>query len=397
MITIDAGFLLACRFLLLGSRKCYDIGQRPRNYPPGPPTLPLIGNLHQIPSEKRHLQFQKWALEYGPIYSLILGTKVIIVLNSDVAFKELVDRRGAVYSSRPEAILFIWPARRILSVSAARTYGPYQDLEKKAMLLGFLKDSGNFITTAALLDLVPALRTLPELILPIKREGKKIMVENNFPAYIGGSLLQAGSETTAAILFGLVQAITIFPDVAKAAQAELDCVCGDRMPDLNDFPNLPYIRACAKESLRWMPGFMLGIPHSVTQDNVYIGYHIPKGSTIIMNVWAVHNDIQRHPHPRRFDPVRYINDHQTSIDAANNPDATKRDHFVFGAGRRRCQGMHIANQSIFLAISPVDQETSKEIIPDINDMADGIMMRPKPVPAHIRPRSASKAEYIKQE
>jgi hypothetical protein len=29
-----------------------------------------------------HLQFQTWAREYGPIYSLILGTKVIIVLSS---------------------------------------------------------------------------------------------------------------------------------------------------------------------------------------------------------------------------------------------------------------------------------------------------------------------------
>jgi hypothetical protein len=81
--------------------------------------------------------------------------------------------------------------------------------------------------------------------------------------------------------------MVIFPAVAKAAQEELDRVCGDRTPDLNHVPNLPYIRACAKESLRWMPGFMLGIPHSVTQDDTYMGYHIPKASTVIMNVWCV--------------------------------------------------------------------------------------------------------------
>lgn len=87
------------------------VGRRPKNYPPGPPTLPLIGNLHQIPQEKRHLQFEKWAIEYGPIYSLILGTKVMIVLNSDLAIKELVDKRGAIYSSRPEAYI----AQNVLS------------------------------------------------------------------------------------------------------------------------------------------------------------------------------------------------------------------------------------------------------------------------------------------
>lgn len=115
--------------------------------------------------------------------------------------------------------------------------------------------------------------------------------EENFSddlaAYISGSLLQAGSETTASILVGFVQAMVIFPDVAKTAQTELDCVCGDRMPDLNDVPNLPYIRACAKESLRWMPAFMLGIPHCVIQDDMYMGYDIPGGSTVIMNVWCV--------------------------------------------------------------------------------------------------------------
>jgi hypothetical protein len=77
-------------------------GSRPAGYPPGPPTLPLLGNLHQIPSKGRHLQFEKWAREYGPVYSLMLGTKAMVVLNSDVAAKDLLDKRGAIYSSRPE-------------------------------------------------------------------------------------------------------------------------------------------------------------------------------------------------------------------------------------------------------------------------------------------------------
>lgn len=41
------------------------IGRRLPGYPPGPPTLPLIGNLHQIPKKDGYLQFQKWAEEYG--------------------------------------------------------------------------------------------------------------------------------------------------------------------------------------------------------------------------------------------------------------------------------------------------------------------------------------------
>lgn len=41
------------------------IGRRPPDYPPGPPTLPFIGNLHLMPKEHIYLQLQKWAEEYG--------------------------------------------------------------------------------------------------------------------------------------------------------------------------------------------------------------------------------------------------------------------------------------------------------------------------------------------
>lgn len=40
-----------------------------------------------------------------PIYSLILGCRVIIVLSSDVAVKELIDKRSNIYSSRPDMFL----------------------------------------------------------------------------------------------------------------------------------------------------------------------------------------------------------------------------------------------------------------------------------------------------
>lgn len=69
-------------------------------------------------------------------------------------------------------------------------------------------------------------------------------------------------------------------------QEEIDRVVGpDRLPTIDDYENLPFVRCCIKESLRWMPTVFLGVPHSVIKDDTYKGYTIPKGASVINNVW----------------------------------------------------------------------------------------------------------------
>jgi cytochrome P450 len=198
----------------------------------------------------------------------------------------------------------------------------------------------------------------------------------------------------------------LFPEVVKAAQEELDRVCGNRLPTMDDEPNLPYIRGCVKESMRWMPTDILGVPHAVIRDDEYMGYKIPKGAGVMWNVWAIHMDPKRHPDPRRFDPSRYAHDNQTAAEAASNSNASARDHFVFGAGRRLCQGMHIAERSLFLAISrllwafnfeKMRDDNGNEITPDANDLTEGLFVLPKPFPARIVPRDDDKVARMKVE
>ncbi|KAK7946581.1 cytochrome P450 [Apiospora aurea] len=497
-------FVLGSAALAVVFWKTTKVGRRPQSWPPGPPTLPLIGNLHQIPRHNRHLhtvRYTPWCWE----------GRAMVVLSSDQAVKDLVDKRSAIYSSRPDAYipqdiasdglrpLFMeygktWRmvrklAHSVLNVQVARTYVPYQDLEVKAMLMGLLESPSDFVNhvrrytmslttqltfghrtptsvdptllevfdfffwltyageqSAAILDVYPVTRSLPSHLFPITKHGKeyherehalfmklflrarsqlqqgtampcccidllRLQKEQGFSddiaCYMSGSLLQAGSETTAAILIGFVQAMVVFPEVAAKAQAEIDRICGDRLPDLNDFPDLPYIRGCVKESLRWMPAVTLGVPHAVTQDDSYLDYHIPKGSAVLINVWGIQNDPARHTHPRRFDPSRWAADAQNSAEAANNPDVSKRDHFAFGAGRRICQGMHIADRSLFLAISrtlwafdfkrAVDGRTGKAMVPDTDDLMDGLFTCPTPFKCNIVPRSSYRDLLVKKE
>jgi hypothetical protein len=117
-------------------------------------------------------------------------------------------------------------------------------------------------------------------------------------------------------------------------------------------------------------------------------------------------DPKRHANPRVFDPSRYANDFQTAGEAASNPDASKRDHFVFGTGRRICQGMHIAERSLFLGMARMlwafnfekaRDANGAEITPDITKLIQGLFVMPEPFPAKITPRSEKYVERIRQE
>lgn len=220
--------------------------------------------------------------------------------------------------------------------------------------------------------------------------------------YISGSLLEAGSDTTASTLYGFILALLLWPDVQTKLQAEIDAVVGpDRLPDISDFDSgkLPYVRCCIKESLRWMPTVVLGVPHAATRDDVYQGWRIPQGATVINNVWSIHMDEKRTPHPRVFDPDRFAGDN-TSLYQSAIGDTTKRDNFVFGAGRRLCQGIHIAERSLFLGIARFAWAFTFTKTPGAvynpEKLVGSITVQPDEFPCVVTPRSAAKAEMIRQ-
>lgn len=73
-----------------------------RAQPPGPPVTPGLGNLLQIPVQKPYLKFHTWAKQYGDLVSLKTGTSDLVIINNPAIVHELFDKRGAIYSNRPE-------------------------------------------------------------------------------------------------------------------------------------------------------------------------------------------------------------------------------------------------------------------------------------------------------
>ncbi|EWZ90798.1 hypothetical protein FOWG_08371 [Fusarium oxysporum f. sp. lycopersici MN25] len=116
---------------------------------------------------------------------------------------------------------------------------------------------------------------------------------------------------------------------------------------------------------------------------------IPKDATVIIPSYAIHRPEQmKYTNPDTFDPSRYINHPRLASDYAGSPDFNNRDHSGYGAGRRICPGMHLAERTQWRAIAKilwafdielaVDPATGQKIVPDPEAFKEGIAHGPKP-------------------
>ncbi|KAI9057429.1 CyP450 monooxygenase [Trametes sanguinea] len=191
-------------------------------------------------------------------------------------------------------------------------------------------------------------------------------------------------------------AMTIYPDVQRKAQAELDAVVGlNRLPTFEDRDSLPYVNALVKECFRWHVVVTLGIPHRTIADTTYNGYLIPKGTVIVTNTWGISRDPGEYPDPEEFRPERFL-----------DPKTRDPMAFVFGSGRRICAGRHFADASLFiivasvlhtLNIEPPQDEHGKPIHVEPKVTTDMLLSYPEPFKCRITPRSIQTEGLINAE
>ncbi|KAG5652857.1 hypothetical protein H0H81_003356 [Sphagnurus paluster] len=162
-------------------------------------------------------------------------------------------------------------------------------------------------------------------------------------AYLAGALFGAGSDTTASAISVAVLAAAQYPEAAKRVQDELDRIVGRaRAPVCADWENgrMPELQAFVLESFRWRPVTAGGFPHRAMKEIVYQGYVIPKGATVIGNVWGIGRDPAVFPDPEAFNPKRWLR-----TDGSLREDLRS---YPFGFGRRVCPGQYIATASVLL-------------------------------------------------
>ncbi|KAG8983993.1 hypothetical protein FRB90_005628 [Tulasnella sp. 427] len=178
---------------------------------------------------------------------------------------------------------------------------------------------------------------------------------------VGIQVFVGGIETTRNTLETFILAMSLFPLVQEKAWSEIDRVIGSqRLPVMDDIPNMPYMHAVVLETLRWNPTATFGnlsdadevldtyyqidsaVPHVSREDEVYGGYYIPKGTAVIANAWGISQNPKYYSNPSEFNPDRHLQE---------PPELDPRE-YGFGYGRRICPGKELAfRQTWLMAVS----------------------------------------------
>ncbi|KAH9983874.1 cytochrome P450 [Russula vinacea] len=205
---------------------------------------------------------------------------------------------------------------------------------------------------------------------------------------VPGTMYMAGTDTTVTALETFILAMTLYPEVQRKAQDEIDSVVGNsRLPDYSDQDTLPYIQAVLKEVLRWHPVTPLSVFHKAIKSDVYEGHFIPAGSIVIPNVWGMLHDPNIFTEPDRFHPERWF-----------SPNVPAFPIQAFGFGARLCPGRVFARRSIWENIAGI--LAAFEIVPAEDGPPEkkylsGLVSYVEPFRCHIRPRSEAAASLVR--
>ena len=155
------------------------------------------------------------------------------------------------------------------------------------------------------------------------------------------TFLVAGHETTSGTLSFLMYHLTRNPEKYHKAQEEVDRVVGDTPLNVKHLPQLKYLEACIKETLRYQGPINLFTLHPKKETVIGGKYRVYPTTSIQINIKGLHHD-----------PKAWGNDCNTYLPERfldGGFEAVPRNAWKpFGNGRRSCIGNFFAEQEMLL-------------------------------------------------
>ncbi|KAI8644833.1 cytochrome P450, partial [Parasitella parasitica] len=216
------------------------------------------------------------------------------------------------------------------------------------------------------------------LVKKIDLMSKNDDIDEHYITVMMSELLVAGTDAVSSSTAWTFATLCHYPDVQRKLAEEIDNFIRKhyRIPTFDDRLELPYYNAVQKECLRIRPPVYFGIPRRAIEDVVYRNYLIPKGSIIVSNIHALHNDEYAFTEPEKFIPERFLHDKST-MHARANGKLENRDHHAFGWNNRVCPGIALAEHEMFnivtrvmarCTIKPANLPNGQHVYPNLKDI-----------------------------
>ncbi|CAL5385436.1 unnamed protein product [Camellia sinensis] len=224
-------------------------------------------------------------------------------------------------------------------------------------------------------------RTMIEILLSLHDTEPEYYTDENIRSLML-VLLHAGTDTSVGTMEWALSYLLNNPEILRKARIEIDnCVGQDRLIDESDLIKLPYLRCIINETLRMHPAAPLLIPHESSADCTVGGFHIPRSTMLLVNMWAIQNDPKIWVDSNKFKPERF-----EGLDGS-------RDGFMlmpFGSGRRGCPGEGLALRMVGLALGSLIQcfdweRISNEMV-DMTEVGGVTAPKAQPLMAKCKPR-----------
>jgi len=177
-------------------------------------------------------------------------------------------------------------------------------------------------------------------------------------------LLQAGVDTTASVTNWLLINIARNPHVQEKLRAEILSVCPSGDVTEDHLKQMPYLKACVRESHRLTPALMMGTMRPAPTDMVLSGYEVPEGALVMTDNHCIQNDPILVDRVDEFLPERWSAD---AVEARKGTEKAVCDHALlrdsFGMGARSCLGQRVAKLEIQVATARIVRDWKLELQP----------------------------------
>ena len=158
-------------------------------------------------------------------------------------------------------------------------------------------------------------------------------------------LFVAGVDTTSSTIEWAMAELLHNPEKIAKARDELEKVLGkDGFVQELDISKFPFLQAIVKETFRLHPPGPFLVPHKAETVVEMCGFTVPKNAQILVNVWAMGRDPSIWTDPNIFLPERFL-EHTTDFKGQDF------ELIPFGAGRRICPGLPLANKMVHLMLA----------------------------------------------